>query len=89
MGHENADRVSKCLGTFSKKYDMLVERFSSDFVQIRRVEKPKGLISYRFADAVVMGFSSEAQNILEFDDFLDTFFGIYWAHLGNVLGSVE
>lgn len=89
VGHDNADRVSRGLGAFSKKYDMLVERFSSDFVQIRRMEKPKGLISYRFADAVVIGFSADAQSILEFDEFLDNFFEIYWVHLGNVLGTVQ
>lgn len=89
VGHDDADRVSRALGGFSKKYDLVVERFSSDFVQIRRVEKPKGLISYRFADAVVMGFSAEAQGILEFDEFLDSFFEIYWVHLGNVLGTVQ
>ncbi len=89
VGHENADRVSRALGAFSKKYDLLVERFSSDFVQIRRPEKPKGLISYRFADAVVMSFSADAQGILDFDEFLDSFFDIYWVHLGNVLGTVQ
>ncbi len=89
LGPDNADRVSRALGEFSKKYDMLVERFSNDYVQIRRVEKPKGLISYRFADAVVVGFSAEAKNILDFDEFLDSFFDIYWLHLGNVLGTVQ
>ncbi len=89
VGHDNADSVSRALGAFSKKYDMLVERFSSDYVQIRRAEKPKGLISYRFADAVVIGFSADAQGILDFDEFLDSFFEIYWAHLGHVLGTVQ
>lgn len=89
VGRDDADRVSRALGGFSRNYDLLVERFSSDFVQIRRAEKPKGLISYRFADAVVVGFSAEAKSILEFDEFLDSFFDIYWVHLGKVLGTVQ
>lgn len=89
IGHEYAGRVSLALADFSREYDLLVERFSSDFVQIRRAEKPKGLISYRFADGVVLGLSSVAQDIVDFEEFLDDFFKIYWLHLEKVLGSVQ
>lgn len=89
IGHENAARVSAQLSAFSKEYDQLVDRFSSDYVQIRRPEKPKGLISYKFAEAVVVTFSSDAKDLTDFDEFLNAFFSIFWGHMEHVLGTVQ
>lgn len=89
LGHEDAEQVSQQLGAFSREYDLLVDRFSSDYVQIRRPDKPKGLISYQFPEAVVLSFSSDAKEIIDFDQFLDSFFSVFWAHMGNVLRTVQ
>lgn len=77
LGETGASFVSYQLSSFSKEYDALIERFSSDYVQVRRQDKPKRLITYRFADPVIIGYASDASSFTDFDQFLEEFFPIY------------
>ncbi|MBZ9775378.1 hypothetical protein [Mesorhizobium sp. CO1-1-8] len=89
IGENPAASVSYTLASFSKDYDELIERFTSEYVQIKRPEKPNGLIEYRMRNEVMVVFSAEASSLSSFDIFFDEFLKIYWIHIGQMLAVVR
>ncbi|MBJ2211425.1 MULTISPECIES: hypothetical protein [Pseudomonas] len=91
VGISNAARDSIDLGLciFSARYDNLIERLTSDLVQVRSIEKPSGLfylditpIELRFLEAAVTKNTT-------FDEFFDECINLFWVSVEKCLRMVH
>lgn len=75
---EIGDEVSKAICIFSEDYDLELKRMKDDLIQVRRPEKPQGIIDLEWGEAEVLSFMSILSNANSFDHLLEEFSAFYW-----------
>lgn len=70
--------VSRAIASFSASYDSELKRIKDDLIQVRRAEKPLGIIDLEWGEPEVLSFMSITTKVETFDQLLEEFSNIYW-----------
>ncbi|MBE1291011.1 MAG: hypothetical protein GJ677_00830 [Rhodobacteraceae bacterium] len=89
MTSEMANDISFVLARFSQKYDVYIQRFTDERVQILSSSRERGLIATQFNQIVKLGFLDDIVDTEEFEDFLESFSILFWSNLNNSLETAR
>lgn len=70
--------VSNAVAGFSAAYDAELTRIKDDLIQVRRGDKPAGIIDLEWKEPEILSFISIAANLSSFDRLLEEFSNFYW-----------
>lgn len=77
----NAERLDEVLKTFSKRFDQGVKKFADDRLQIKSLEKPRGLFQYAITDLHAVLLATAAQPPNAFDRYVDQCLAVFWENV--------
>lgn len=72
------DMVSDALQRFSEKYDQKLNYIKDELIQVRRPEKPDGIINLEWSDGEILAFLPTFIRLENLDEILDEFSAYYW-----------
>ncbi|KRS12061.1 hypothetical protein XM52_28355 [Roseovarius indicus] len=70
--------VSEKLIEFSEKYDKKLKALKDDLIQVKRTEKPEGIIDLDWSDGEILAFMPTFIRLESLDETLDEFSQYYW-----------
>ena len=75
---ELGEMVSDALIVFSQRYDEKLNALKDDFIQVRRAEKPDGIIDLDWSEGEILAFIATFIRLDGLDETLEEFSGYYW-----------
>lgn len=84
------EKIGPVLATFSEKFDNKLEAIKNDLLQVRRPDKPEGLIVADWSEASVLSACARFAEVPDFEAFIAEFTLIFWANVeGNLAAARE
>lgn len=83
------DSIDLGLCIFSARYDNLIERLTNDLVQVRSLEKPKGLFYLDTTPIHLRFLATTVTASTTFDEFFDECINLFWSSVENCLRVVH
>jgi hypothetical protein len=85
-GYEyHGEKIGPILARFSEKFDNKLEAIKNDLLQVRRPDKPEGLIVADWSEASVLSACARFAEVVDFEAFINEFTSIFWTIMeGNL-----
>lgn len=79
------EKIGPLLARFSEKFDNKLEEIKNELLQVKRLDKPKGLIVAEWSEASVLSFCALFAEVTNFHLFIAEFTSVFWANIENNL----
>lgn len=89
LGMQKWADVEKRLSQFSHDLDALIREVTSEYIQVSREDKPKGLFTVSINPIAVYSLASEMELETSFDDFISRCLQIFWVIIGTKLSDAR
>lgn len=71
-------QLGHIIAEFSQKYDKALKDIKDELVQVKRDEKPRGIIDLEWQDVEIITFAPTFSRVDNIEDFLEEFSTVYW-----------
>ncbi|MER8383375.1 hypothetical protein [Mesorhizobium sp. M1399] len=89
-GYEDlANSIGPILANFSEAFDSKLELIKEELLQVRRPDKPSGLVVADWSEASVLSLCSRFAEVSDFPAFLSEFTTVFWANVENNLANAR
>ncbi|UJW77692.1 hypothetical protein [Rhizobium sp. SL42] len=89
-GYEyNGEKIGPILARFSEKFDNKLEAIKNDLLQVRRPDKPEGLIVADWSEASVLSACARFAEVVDFEAFINEFTSIFWTIIEKNLSDAR
>lgn len=89
-GYEHfGEKIGPILANFSEKFDNKLEVIKNDLLQVRRPDKPEGLIVADWSEASVLSTCAIFAKVPDFEVLISEFTSIFWANIEGHLGHAR
>lgn len=78
FGHEIGGEIGEVIAEFSEKYDNTLKEIKNERIQVKRDEKPAGIIDLKWQQHEILSFASTFAKTENLRDLLEEFSGYYW-----------
>ncbi|WP_244429907.1 hypothetical protein [Rhizobium leguminosarum] len=83
------EMIGPILARFSEKFDNKLEAIKNDLLQVRRPDKPEGLIVADWSEASVLSTCARFAEVVNFEALITEFTSIFWANIEGNLGNAR
>lgn len=83
------EKIGPVLAAFSEKFDNKLEVIKNDLLQVRRPDKPDGLIIADLSEATVLSACARFAEVNDFESFIAEFTSIFWANVEANLAAAR
>jgi hypothetical protein len=84
-----SERLDTTLAEFSREFDVMIQAFADEQLQIAVPNKPSGLFSFRITEIDLLSVQADVRTDSAFSTFVDRCIDVFWADLGECLDVVR